>query len=231
MDASTAAHALARASATLIDGHDVPGTLAALLDGCRAALDVGAAGILVQANGSLDVLASSSHEASELELHQAQLDQGPCVDAHASGKAVAVTGRAELLRRWPDFGAHLVESGFSSVHASPLRWHRSTIGAMGLFRRSDTPFTDEDDTFAQAFADIATSLIVSTDELTTEELTSRLKSALTSRIVIEQAKGVLAETRGVSMAEAYQLLLSESADRHEPLVTWSAQILRDAGPR
>jgi transcriptional regulator with GAF, ATPase, and Fis domain len=231
MDASIAAHALARASATLIGGSDVPGTLAALLNGCREALDVDAAGILVETNGRLELLSASTHAAVELELHQAQLDEGPCVDAHASGEPVAVTGAADLAGRWPTFGASMVDSGFRSVHASPVRWQQSTLGAMGLFRRAATPFTADDDTFAQAFADIAASLIVSAEELTTDELTKRLERALEARIVIEQAKGVLAEQFGLDMDDAYELLVKSAADSDERLVEQSARIVREAGTR
>jgi transcriptional regulator with GAF, ATPase, and Fis domain len=232
MDPSIAAHALARASATLTNGRDVAGTLAALLSGCSAALDVDAAGILVEnSSGGLELLSASSHEADELEVQQAQLDEGPCVDAHAAGKAVSVSGRRELLETWPTFGSALLHAGFASVHASPLRWHRSTFGALGLFRRSSESFTAEDDIFAQAFGDIAASLIISTDELTAGQLTARLNSALEARIVVEQAKGVLAEQRGVDMGEAYDLLLRSSHDGSVPLAEWSARIIREAGPQ
>ncbi|MCW2839567.1 MAG: hypothetical protein JWR55_1050 [Aeromicrobium sp.] len=231
MDASIAAHALARASATLIAGNDVPGTLAALLNGCLEALDVDAAGILVETNGRLELLSASSHAAVELELHQAQLDEGPCVDAHASGGAVAVTGSADLTARWPTFGASMIDRGFQSVHASPMRWQGSTLGAMGLFRRSATPFTADDDTFSQAFSDIAASLIVSAEELTTAELRKRLEQALEARIVIEQAKGVLAEQHGLDMDDAYDQLVKTAHEARDRLVDTAARVVREAGPR
>jgi hypothetical protein len=229
MDPSIAAQALACASATLTDGHDVPGTLVALLNGCRVALDVDTAGLLVQSQGRLELLSASSHAVAELETHQAQIDEGPCVDAHASGGSVAVAG-ADLIERWPTFGTTMVEAGFHAVHASPLRWHQSNLGAMGLFRRSAEPFTDQDDVFAQAFADIASALILSTDQLTAAELSERLRTALASRVVIEQAKGVLAELRGVDMAAAYEQLVRAAEERGEPLATWATRVVHEAGP-
>lgn len=231
MNPTHAAHALAKASASLTDGHDVAGTLVALLRGCKDALEVDAAGILIQVGGQLELLAASSHDAGELETHQAQLDEGPCVDAHANNVATTASGEAELLETWPTFGTTMLASGFSSAHGSPLRWHRGTVGAMGLFRRADTPFTAEDDIFAQAFADIAAMLIINSDELALEQLNARLQRALTSRIVIEQAKGVLAEQHGLDMAQAYELLLQSSIDRHEPLADWATKVVHDAGPR
>lgn len=230
MDQISAAHALARATATLIDTRDVPGTLAALLRGAKDAMEVDAAGILIQMRGHLDLLAASSHQASELETLQAQLEEGPCVDAHASGEPVAVSGSAQMRSTWPAFGPTMLNAGYSSVHASPLRWRQSTIGAMGLFRRSDQAFTVEDDTFAQAFADIATTLIVSTQDLVGDELMTRLQTALSARTVIEQAKGVLAEQRGLGMAEAYELLLQSATNRREPLGDLATRIVRNASP-
>jgi hypothetical protein len=230
MDSSVAAHALARASATLIGGNDVPGTLVALLKECQDALRVDTVGILIETAGHLELLSASSHAASELEIHQAQVDEGPCVHAHASGAPVAVAGAAELRQAWPIFGATMVDAGFGAVHASPIRWRRSTIGAMGLFRRSEEPFAADDDTFAQAFADIVACLVIGSDEFTAEEITRRLDAALATRVVIEQAKGVLAELHDVDMGEAYEMLVQASIDQDTPLADWSARVVREAGP-
>src|SRR4051794_19273492 len=128
MEASRAADALAKASAALVAETDIAGFLASLLKSAVDVLQIDACGILVEDGDRLDLLAASSHAASELELHQAQLDEGPCVDAHESGSAVNVHG-SELAARWPEFGRTMLDSGFSSVHASPLRWHGVSLGA------------------------------------------------------------------------------------------------------
>ncbi len=228
MDPSQAAHALARASATLTDGHDVAGTLVALLRGCRDALGADAAGILIHVGDQLELLSASSHEASELETHQTQLDEGPCVDAYTNNAATRASGASELIATWPTFGSTMIEAGFGAAHGTPLRWHHGTVGAMGLFRRTDQPFTTEDDIFAQAFADIAAMLIIHSDELATEQLHGRLQQALSTRVVIEQAKGVLAEQRGLDMAQAYESLVQDSIDRRTPLADWAATVVADA---
>lgn len=228
MDASTAAHALARASATLTSYKDVPGALASLLRSCKDTLEVDAVGILIQTDGHLELLAASSHAASELEIHQSQLDEGPCIQAHADAVSVQGSGRGELLTRWPTFGPRMLDAGFESAHASPLIWHDITIGAMGLFRRASDPFSAEDDIFAKAFADIATLLILSTEKLDAEALTAQLDRVLTSRVVIEQAKGVLAEQHDLSMADAYDLLVQSALDKHLALSQWASQLVLEA---
>jgi hypothetical protein len=106
----------------------------------------------------------------------------------------------------------MLETGFSSVHASPLRWQGVALGALGLFRHADTLLTAEEETVAQAFADLATLLIVQTDKVDLDTVRRRLQDVLATRIVIEQAKGVLAWNHGVDMAEAYEFLLRRAAE-------------------
>ena len=184
MEASRAADALAKASAALVGTTDIAGFLATLLTSSTEVLRMDAGGILVEDGDGLDVLAASSHAAIELELHQAQLDEGPCIDAHTSGRAVDAHA-ADLLTRWPRFGRTMLDAGFSSVHASPLRWHGVALGAMGLFRRTDEALTPDEEIVAQAFADLATLLIVQTDRIDLDTVRQRVREVLTARIAIE----------------------------------------------
>jgi hypothetical protein len=227
MEASRAADALARASAALVGETDVVGFLAILLASSADVLRIDASGILVQDGQQLDLLAASSHAAIELELHQAQLVEGPCIDSHLSGAAVNAHG-PDLVTRWPKFGRMMLDAGFSAVHASPLRWHGQALGAMGMFRRSDDLFTPEEETVAQAFADLATLLIVQTDKVDLDTIRHRVQEALTARIVVEQAKGVLSETQGVDMAEAYQLLLGRAEGNGADLTTTARAVIDQA---
>lgn len=232
MDTNGAAHALARVSAELTDAHDVAGGLVVLLRSCGSFLDTQATGIMIEnGQGALELLAASHHEASELEVLQAQLDEGPCVDAHASGESVQAAGMEECLGRWPRFGRALEKAGFASVHASPLRWQGVVIGGMGAFRRSDRPFAPDEQLFAQAFADLASVMIVSTGELSADGLRERLDETLASRIAIEQAKGVLVERRGISMAQAYDQLIDDAEAASRPLAEWAASVVSDAHRR
>jgi len=227
MEASHAADALAKASAALVGEIDIAGFLAALLASSADVLRVDAGGILVEDAGRLDLLAASSHSAVELELHQAQLDEGPCVQAHESGVAVNAHG-AEIAARWPRFGPHMQESGFHAVHASPLRWHGMSLGAMGLFRRTDISLTPDEEVVAQAFADLATVLIVRVDDVDLDAVKRRIQEVLHTRVVIEQAKGVLAEIYGVDMAEAYRLLLTRAGEDHDRLMATAHAVIGEA---
>jgi len=230
MEAARAADALAQASAALVDATDVAGFLATLLTSSTGVLHMDAGGILVEDGNRLDLLAASSHAAVELELHQSQFDEGPCVDAHVSGRGVSAHG-SDLVNRWPRFGQTMLDSGFSSAHASPLRWHGKPIGAIGWFGRTDTVLRPDEETVAQAFADLATLLIVQTARVDLDTVRRRIQTVLTLRIVIEQAKGVLAWNHGIDMATAYELLVQRGADEGSTLTATARTVIDEAQNR
>lgn len=228
MEADRAARALAEASAAMTRQHDVAGGLAALMDQCRAGLGIDASGILVVSGGRLELLASSSHDAAELDAHQMHTDEGPCIEAHATSASVQAHATDGLAERWPGFAQTMLAAGFHSVHASPLIVQGSSFGALGLFRRADEPFTADEDLVARAFADIATMLVLHHGEIPADRLAKRLTEALGARVVVEQAKGVLADAHDLTMADAYQLLVQSARDRHLPLTEWADQVIREA---
>jgi GAF domain-containing protein len=102
--------------------------------------------------------------------------------------------------------------------AVPLRVRTDVIGAMNLFRATDDPFTDDQMGIAQAMAEIAAIGLIQERKLRERSLlTEQLQAALTSRVVIEQAKGMLAEYLRMSVDEAFQLLRSYARDRNRKL--------------
>lgn len=231
MEPARAAQALAEASSAMTQQHDVVGALATLLDLCGTGLGVDVSGILVESGGQLELLASSSHEAARLETLQLHVDQGPCIDAYATGATVRAHSAVELTERWPEFAKTMLRAGFTSVHASPLVFQTSTFGAMGLFRRAEEPFTPDEETVARAFADIATILILHLGAVPADQLEARLKDALEARVVLEQAKGVLADSQNLSMGEAYVSLVQGARDSGTPLTEWAEHVITSAQHR
>jgi hypothetical protein len=224
MEPTRAAGALAEASAALVAAHDIPGFLVDLLRSCQEVLDVDAGGVLLQSDGHLELLAASNHEAAHLELYQADHREGPCFDAHRTAVAIGAAGD-ELASRWPDFGTTLLDTGFHAVQASPLRWRGSAIGALGLFRHSATPFSPDEAAVAQGFADISTLLITQAEGASVEEHIAR---ALSSRVVIEQAKGVLSENDGLDMGMAYQQMVQQAAHERVSLTEIANRLIAQA---
>ncbi|USX54048.1 GAF and ANTAR domain-containing protein [Lentzea sp. HUAS12] len=193
---------------TLVADFDPVEFMHLLADRCVTTLGVDAAGILlVDDQGELQVVGASSERARVLELFELQHRQGPCMECYLSSEPLTVAGFSEPRQRWPEFSAAAVTAGFGAVHAVPMRLREQTVGALNLFTVADSALGDTRARVARAMADVATigllqSQIISGRELLAEQL----RHALRSRVLIEQAKGVLAERLQVDMGEAFDLL-------------------------
>jgi transcriptional regulator with GAF, ATPase, and Fis domain len=224
---------------TLIDDFDVIDFLHTLTERCVQLLGVSAAGLLLtDRQDSLQVVAASSERTRLLELFQLQTDQGPCVDCFRTGQPVSV---ADLPSAggWPRFTTAAAEVGFAAVHALPMRLRTEIIGALNLFDAMPGALDESKLRIGQALADVATIGLLQQRAIHRRDtLTEQLQSALNSRILIEQAKGVLAERLHLDMAQAFALLrgnarrsnrrLSELA---QAILDGSEQIPPTAGER
>ncbi|MFJ1761288.1 GAF and ANTAR domain-containing protein [Amycolatopsis sp. NPDC088138] len=193
---------------TLVDDFDVADLLHTLVLRCVDLLDVAAAGLtLVDERGSLQVLASSTEQARLLELFQLSIDEGPCVECFAGHAPVFVADVAAQATRWPRFAAEAARQGFASVHALPMRLRKQTIGALNLFGTRPGDLRPDDVDLAQGLADTATIGILQERAVRHgETMSEQLQTALNSRVTIEQAKGVLAVTGGLTMDGAFGAL-------------------------
>lgn len=193
---------------TLVAGYDVIDLLHRLTEVCVELLDVDAAGLLLSdQRNNLQVMASSSESSRLLELFQVQNDEGPCLDCYRTGAPVAVVDLANATQRWPRFVVQAESEGFRAVHALPLRLRNETIGALNLFcdRPGELPAANLQ--LGQALADVATIGILQERAVHRGEvLAEQLQAALNSRVIIEQAKGVLAERGQLDMDQAFTRL-------------------------
>jgi transcriptional regulator with GAF, ATPase, and Fis domain len=181
-------------------------------------LDVSAAGLLLaDPRGELRVVAASSEAARLLELFQLQSDQGPCLDCFRSGQPVGATDLS-AEQRWPRFAAAAQQAGYSAVQALPMRLRDQVIGALNLFRASAGAFDDDAVHIGQALADVATiSLLHERSVRRSDTLNEQLQTALNSRVIIEQAKGKLAERLGIDVDQAFALLREQARHRNQRL--------------
>ena len=193
---------------SLVGGFDVVGLFDDLASACVDLLEVSAAGLmLADPAGQLRVMASSSERSRVLELLEIQNDSGPCLDCYRHGRPVLVTDIARDAERWPRFSHEAIRVGFGSVYALPMRLREETIGAINLFHQQPDGVSEANLRLAQALADVATIGILQQRAVQqSSDLAEQLQIALNSRLIIEQAKGVLAEREQTDMSEAFEML-------------------------
>jgi hypothetical protein len=191
----------------LLDDFDAIDLLTELTERCADLLDIAAAGfLLADPLGQLRLLAATSEQTRELELFQLEADEGPCLECYATGQPVSVTDLQAQTSRWPRFVPAALEAGFASVHAVPMRAAGLVLGALGLFGTRPGELNEADLLVGQTLAHIACVTILQEHPPTPSTVIPQLRSALTNRIVVEQAKGFLRARLDVSVDEAFALL-------------------------
>ena len=193
---------------TLVDEFDVIDLLYVLCERSVELLPAAAAGlILADQRGQLQVMASTTEEARVLELLVLQNSEGPCLDCYRTGQAQVNIEPREVAARWPRFRAATVEAGYLSTHALPMRLRGEVIGVLNLFCAHQVTLSGDEIALGQALCDVATiGLLQERSVRHGEILAEQLQNALNSRILIEQAKGVLAERAGIGVDEAFALI-------------------------
>jgi transcriptional regulator with GAF, ATPase, and Fis domain len=213
---------------SLLDDFDVVDLLTELTERCAELLDVEAAALLLaDPMHRLRLLAATSEEARELELFQLQADEGPCVDCYASGQPVSVAHVQDAVGRWPRFAPAAAGAGFASVHAVPMRAAGIVLGTLGLFGVCPGQLSEADLLVGQTLTHIACVAILQEHPPTPSTVMPQLRSALTSRVVVEQAKGFLREMLGVSVEEAFNLMRTYARDSGEHLTEVSRRLMGD----
>ncbi len=220
------ARAFVRLADTLASDFDIVEFLHGLAADSVEILRAEAAGVmLADARGGLRLIASSDERMRLLELFEIQGAQGPCLDAFSTGRAVQASA-ADSRARWPVFAPQASGAGFQVMCAVPLRVHTNVIGALNMFRGSDEPFTGTEMEVAQAMAEMAAiGLIQERANRERNLLTGQLQAALNSRVVIEQAKGMLAENLTVTVDKAFTLLRTYARDHNRKLSEVASEVV------
>ena len=223
------AQAFVELADTLVAGYDLMEFLQTLADRCVELLEVDAAGLLLaDSRGSLRLVAASTEQARVVELFQIQNDEGPCLDCYRGGQPVIISDiRADgAAARWPQFAAAAREMGFAGVHAIPMRLRDQVIGTLNLFRTAPDGLTPAVVVAATALVDVATIGILQERALRQQEVVAgQLQVALNSRVIIEQAKGILAERLRVTPDQAFLILRDYSRSNNRPLTQLAGDVI------
>ena len=220
-------HTLTTLADTLVDDYDVVELLQTLVDACRDILDVTAAGILLadESGGQLELVASTSEANRLVEVMQLAAHDGPCIECYRTGEPVTIAS-LESAPEWGAFRTEALANGFASIYAVPLRLRERTIGTLNLMNAVEGALPDDARVAVRAFADVATIGILHERSLRESELLAeQLKVALTSRVVIEQAKGVVSFTADVPIADAFELIRGYARRHRLPLSLVASRIV------
>jgi GAF domain-containing protein len=215
---------------TMVEEFDLIDFLHMLADRTADLVGGSAVGLLLtDQRGRLEFLAASDENTRLLELFQVQNSEGPCLDAFRTAAPVINADLAEAAARWPRFAPRATAAGFRSVHAFPLRLRSEVIGALNVFgSQPGSSLDDADVPIVQALADIAAIGLLQERAIRRGELlTEQLQGALHSRVVIEQAKGAIAQAHGVSVDDAFTMIRNYARRTNRRLVDVAHTILTD----
>ena len=217
---------------SLVSDFDVTELMHQLADACLELLEVDAAGLmLVGANGEPRLVASAPDMMHDIEVFELQSAEGPCLDTIRTGKAVTNVDVHQAKERWPRFTAEALAAGIRSTHALPLRLRGDLIGAVNLFSKAEQQLSDGDVALGQALADVATIALLQQRAIRDPSiLGEQLQVALNTRIVIEQAKGILAERSGLHPAETLHYLRTYAKASGQPLQSVARQVIEGRLP-
>lgn len=219
---------------TFVELADIPagelqldGFLRLLADRCVRLLEMDAAGLVLDGfDGDPHAIGVSGAEANLAELLDTQREGGPGKECAGTGRAVLVPDLSTVVNRWPRFVAAARKAGFAAAHTLPMRLRTEVLGTLTLFRTAPGALDHTTESVAQAMADIATiSLVRESSARRQAQLAGQLQHALHSRVVIEQAKGVIGERLGMPIEEAFTALRSYARANNRLLAEVAAEVV------
>jgi GAF domain-containing protein len=183
--------------------------------------------LLKSSSGGLEVATANTEAGRVVETLEAELAEGPCSEALATGEQILVPDLAAASDRYPRFVPRALDAGVKAIHALPMSLRSETVGSIDLIALEPVDLTASQIATAQMLADVTISYLANSRAFTeTSQLASQLQHALDSRIVIEQAKGVLSERRGVTVSEAFEVMRRHARNNHLKLHAVAEQVIR-----
>lgn len=209
---------LAGFARTLAHGYEITDVLHDLTDRIRTVLGISGAGVTLVRGDRVSFVTSDSAVMADLEQVQEEHQEGPCVDSVRSGEVVSVADLTGSAERWPAYAERAAALGIRAIAGIPMRLNGSTIGAVDLYDSVPHQWSDRELATARVFSDIATSYVINASQLDQQRRTAeQLQQALDSRVIIEQAKGIIAAHHQISVDEAFKVLRKHANDHHASL--------------
>jgi GAF domain-containing protein len=182
--------------------------LSTLCERCVELLDITAAATVLSDRPDDRFVVAVAPERSRLrEVLAVAATEGPGTDLGGTGQCVLSDAFQDEVDRWRAFGRAATAAGFESAHALPLRCRAEVVGMLALLHEHPHRVSDADHHLGQLLADTATiGLLQHRAVSTAEGVQAQLQCALTSRVLIEQAKGVLAQQGHVDVDDAFHVM-------------------------
>jgi hypothetical protein len=196
---------------------------------CAELLDVHGAGVLaLDEDKALTSVAASGETAALLIRLEVDHDQGPGVDALRGGDLVecADLGAGEL--RWPRFAPLAVAAGMGAAYGMPCRLRDTTVGALTLYRTAVGALPPERVEVGRGLANTVALGVAAHRGREQGLRVEQLQGALNSRVIIEQAKGMLAERAGLSVDEAFAVMRVHARNSGTKIRDVARQVLSGA---
>jgi GAF domain/ANTAR domain len=217
---------------SLLADFDVVELLTELTEQCAQLLEIPSAGLLLADPGrQLHLMAATSEKTRDLELFQLQAEEGPCLDCYATGEPVSVPDLDAEVHRWPRFVPAATQAGFASMHAVPMRAAGTVLGALALFGIQTGELDEADLLLAQTLSHIACVAILQEIPPAPATVLPRLRTALVSRMVVEQAKGYLRERLDLPLEDAFILMRGYARTQGVHLTEVARRLIHDRAAR
>jgi GAF domain-containing protein len=202
-----------------------------LVDRCVETFDVKAAGVFLVSDGRLQLAAASDTDMEELQEYENMHKEGPCMDAFRTGEPVVAADLETESRRWPKFAPEAVSCGYGAGYAFPLKLRTDVVGALNMYREGAGELEELEQRVAQGYADVAAIAILQERQAyAADSLADHLQRALDSRLIIEQAKGILIERHQLTPQAAFEALRRHARSTRSPLHAVCGAVVAGAVP-
>lgn len=215
-------------SSLLLTPYGVDAVLRDLMTRLVDTFGLAGSGVALARDGRLEYATAIPERVVALEQCQTRFQAGPCIEAYLNGEVVAVSDLAARAEEWPDYCAVADGAGLSSVAGLPMLLNGTPTGAVNLYATETREWPEEDLDAAVVMANMATSYLVNASKLRQhEQFNEQLLRSLDSRPVIDQAKGVMSATQGVSVDEAFELIRRHARSRQVTVLAVSDAIVNN----
>lgn len=223
--------ALAEFPRSVVEQRDVGDVLHTLVENLTKVMGLAGAGVSLVVGDALRFVTAQNESVIGIERAQEEAQRGPLLDAHLSGRPVVVADLGDGVEKWPEVVAAAVAVGVHAAAAVPMQLGGEAVGVLDLYDTGPREWSEDELQVARCFADMATAYVVNDSRLQSARSTAKqLQQALDSRVIIEQAKGILAGERQISPDEAFELLRTH-ARNHNALLQEVATAVVKVGLR